>query len=496
MKCFINRFDGGISNDIRDTDTAVGSLIAHFDILTKQFRLTPYKSTESGQDTASRKITDFVYVNSKLFGLGSPSSTATMYYKTTFNDGVWSTTANNVTTIAEAARIDGFLIYYKKTAKIYGCTGSTTVFGYDPTGVAAWVEQTVGSLTSGSCALVHSKDDIMYVGYTNKIATNNNGSWNTTALTLPSNFTITSLSEYGNYLAIGCKSNDPLGSSSRVFLWDRDSSVSTLAESIDWGLGSLQVIEELEGRLVGISLVDNNLGGSLITDSRLSFKYYAGAQGAVEFKSLVSDATAAITTLSTKKQKYNNRLYFLCDMLYTGDQLSGVWSVGSSGPDRPLAVSFDRYANNGTAVTSLEGFYRIGNFMFIAYSGAGAISKSDDATGVSAYTASSIYESQINPAMSLEHRHQKKQLKSVQVSYASDTMVSGAQVVLKFAADTAASVTVFTETTAAVAGTKRTHDASGSQFTAGTEFRFRIESTGGVEITGLEYEYDLLPNQL
>ena len=73
---------------------------------------------------------------------------------------------------------------------------------------------------------------------------------------------------------------------------------------------------------------------------------------------------------------------------------------------------------------------------------------------------------------------------------------SGASAVLKYRTDGGAWTTVFTETTAGAVVTERTKDATGTAFTAGRNFEFRIESTGGAEILGLSYRYETLSTNL
>ena len=478
----ITRFDGGIANDIRSKEPAKARLISHFDALSFPNRLVPHKSSESGQDTISRKIFDFVYVSGKLFGLGTVATDATMFYQNDTGSATWSATANNTTTISED-KLDGtFLIYYAKTGKIYGCSGASTVFGYDPTGSAAWVEQAVGTLT-GARAVVHSKDDIMYVGYGNKIATNNNGSWTTTALTLPSRYPITALCEYGNYLAIAVRSTDNFQDVSRVFLWDRDSSVTTLSENIDWGYGDLRHLATYEGQLVGLThLTDGIYGSSSIGSDRVIVKAYNGSVPTTILEIVGDTAPSGIQGIyGTKFQKVGNRLYFLAALTLDGTNRMGVWSIGRSSSTRPISLTLEYLPNNDTAVTSLDGFFVLGSLAYIAYDSAGAMSKTDNA---STFTATSIYETLKDDFDSLS---QKKKL--IGVSVATKALASGGQVVVKYKMDAESSwTTIMTHSTVG----DISKSAVGINTPDFNEIQFRIESTGGAEITGLYYTAEIV----
>ena len=87
-----------------------------------------------------------------------------------------------------------------------------------------------------------------------------------------------------------------------------------------------------------------------------------------------------------------------------------------------------------------------------------------------------------------------KSLLAVAAAY--DALPSGGQVVLKYNVDGGAWTTVFTETTTGKVVTEQGLDATGTAFTSGREYRFRLESSGGVLLTGLKYKYEVLQTLL
>jgi hypothetical protein len=94
--------------------------------------------------------------------------------------------------------------------------------------------------------------------------------------------------------------------------------------------------------------------------------------------------------------------------------------------------------------------------------------------------------------MNKAHRPLHKQLMSVAVTY--ESLDADEQVVLKYKVDDGSYVTVFTEATDGVIVTEM--PKATDEFTAGREYQFRIESTGGAEITGLYYTYELIPSHI
>lgn len=509
LEQIIKKFDGGIANDLRDTDKAKFAVARHFDHLSLPGRLLPYRSYEAGNDTLGRKMTDFFYTSGKLFAMGVVSGTtkAAIYYKDTYTDGTWSTTANNESGVS-AAPISGFFVHYKGFG--YGICPNQSVFKYDITGVAAFVAQDLalsGTVTSVGGGLVHSKDDILYLAYNTAagpiIAKKNGATWTDSALLLPTYLTITSICEYGNYLAIACKPTSVYGGNSSVYLWDRNSSVTTLAESIDWGSGELNVLEELEGRLIGISLEKRESSSNLLFNSVLHFKEYRGAQGAVEIARVDGSRDATITPLSslgTQKQKINGRIYFAC-VLTTPEgsgSKEGIWSFGRSGSSQSFAVNVEYQTSDGTVPNAIDGFFIIGSYAFIAYSNSGTksgnISKTNDAA---TFANNSTYESLIFDGGDASL---KKKLIGVTVMTA--PLPSGGQIVLKYAVDssiatTTSFTTIFTHTTLnSLFHSAINIESSGATLPEWNELQLQIVSTGGAVITGFSFQYEITGKRL
>ena len=495
-KVSINKFNGGIVNDPRDPSENVARMVTGFDILTNAYKMSPYHDSESGDSSASTsKKQNFCIAlrtgtTYSLYALGVVSGTgrAEVMYKdiTTgaandLDDATWTATGNYQS--ASGSTNFELFVYYKKTGLVYGAKSFTHIWAYDPDGGDAFAE-THQALTYTNIAqgIVHSKDDVLYIPYDNKIAKNDNGSWTVAAITLPTHLYITSITEFGNYLAIGCAPLSGVGDSV-VFLWDRDSSLATLSDSINWGSETLKIIEEVGGLLIGIS---TSGGNSTRFQDRIVFKYLS-VSNAIPFKTL-EGGTA--TVLPIIKQKFNDRLYFMMTISLNGSIREGVWSVGRNSPNDPMSVVFERTPNNDTALTGgvMKGFFIIGDYMFISYvdNSAYVLSKTNDQAS---YTATSSWESTINPKMDSDDRTKRKQLTAVLLSY--EPLPTAGQGVLKYRVDGGAYTTIFTETTDSVVVTEKRES-----FTEGREYEFKIESTGGAKITGFEYEYKVLQSQI
>lgn len=505
-----NRFDGGITNDPRDPRESVSQYVVNFDVLTNSRKMTPYHDSESGDSSAatSQKQNFCIALRTgttyNLFALGVQSGNAkaeilmktlTTGGSTDLSDATWASPVNNQAA-AGSTSFNLFTYYRYETlanSRIFGASGGTRIWSFDPTSTAAF-DDAGHNLTYTNIAegLVHSKDNFLYIPYDNKIASNNQGIWADSALTLPSHLYITSICERGNYLAIACAPLSGQGGS-KVYLWDRDSTIANLPEIIDWGQGVLRVIQELNGTLIGISQVG---GDATRFKDRIVFKYLS-ASSAETFAIL----EGTNSNLLKAKQRIDNRLMFMLSITMNGTLREGVWSVGNEGGGQfsivPERTPFNNTATAGPGV--LWSFFQVGDFLFQSYTtnSAFALSKTNDAVS---YTATSIYESTINPMEperirgSAGLRSEKKSLVAIAVGM--QPLTSGQQIVLKYKIDGGSWTTIFTETTVGQVVTERVSDATGTSFTSGREYEFRIESTGGAVITEVRYKVETLETLL
>lgn len=408
----IDDFTEGISDDPRRTDLGLSQLVSNFDIFTNHKRLIPTVDTEdgdSGSSTSQKQIFDIGLWTPgggswRLFGLGVVSGTgrAEINMKTLtvggsddLSDAAWLSPSNNAS--SGGATDFRLFVYYKTTGKFYGASGGSAIWAFTPDGSTAF-DDASHSLTYKTLAqgLVHSKDDNLYIPYDNKIARNNAGSWTDAAITLPSSFYITSICEFGNYLAIAAAPLSGVGKS-RVYLWDRDASLATLSESIDWGEGILMVIEELEGALLGISIAGNS---QTRTRSRIIFKKSDGTNTAQKFLELLAPLST-VTNLLQTKQKANSRIYFMMNITIDGIMREGVWALGVASNGQ-YGIALERVPDNKVSVVGLGGVLRnfivVGDFIFIAFVDSNSTYALRHTNDQQVYTTNCTYESVIKNA--------------------------------------------------------------------------------------------------
>ena len=503
----VNRFDGGITNNPHDSLSNKAKGLRNFDVLTDPFTLIPYRDSEDGssvaathqpQNFAIARRTGTTY---SLYALGvqSGAGDAQVLYKdltttsTDLSDGAWATPSNNDQDSGSTVDF-GTFTYYQNQDEIYSIRDGRYIQAFSPTG-SAWIasEADLTSVTNYAEGLAHSKDDVCYIPYDNKIASKDGaGAFNVSALTLPAFLKVVCLAEYGNYLAIGCAPLSGIGDS-YVYLWNRDSTLATLSEMINFGDGDLKIIETLNGQLVGISL----LGGDLTRlQDKIMFRRYTGASDAEKVLELAEDTGVGSTQLLSVKQKSDNRVLFMMQLGLHGVERSGVWSFGKASPEQPWTLVHESTPNDDASVANvvLKGFYKVGEYTFQAFTDGGTFTVTKTNNSNTAYTASSIYESTINPNLEKRFDKDRKQLKSF---YARYNVLDGSNDSIKteYRVDGGSWIEIFTET-AAVRVTEKLQDVNGAQFKKGREFEYRLTSTGGGEITEFGAKYELEKNKI
>lgn len=503
----ISRFDKGIINDPRVSDIRYCQFMKNFDAFTFPHKLIPFRSSESAHAAPDGNGAQFVnfttaIVNStlRLYALGvvtAGGARASISYKTDFTGTAWTSPAGNES--SAGSRNEDFFIYYKNY--IYGARAGTNLWRHgDITGTPSWTDswQTL-THTNMAQGLIHSQDDILYIPYDNKIATWDNTAFSATALTLPDNLVITSLAEYGNYLAIACR---PLGQvgNSKVFLWNKTS--TDVSEVIDWGEGNLQVLENLEGHLIGISL-----SSLFVFNTKIIFRQYAGGTTQI-FAQLDSTTPYVAGDLPLEKQKVNNYLYFLLTITLNGVKEQGLWKVGRS-KGESFSVVMDRTPNNDTALTSgtLEGFAIVGEYILIAYISNSdyAISKTDD-TNLHAHTA--VYETVI-----LNGGDSSKTKKLIGITIINEALTANSDITVKYKKDEETSFTTilnYDGTSSSSANLNKLNrsavniESSGVNLPTYKEITFRVEITaesagtlGNISgLLGLKYKSELIEDDI
>lgn len=496
-----------MTNNSRDVTPGIARIVKNFDNYSKSNVLTPHRSMKLDavagfEDSFDNfRITKVVNTPSGLYGAGTISNGdahAQVYQKVTptnFTD-VW-TTANSGSDASNGG--DGsqtpLFMYYKNQDMLYG-RNFTGVWSYK-IGTTTFKYNEYTAHVPTAQGLVHSKDDIMYVPSSNLILRNNAGTWDV-ALTLPVGSDITSIFEKENFLGIAANQAD---GTCVVYEWDRDSTLVTTTEKIDFGVGTIKVADSVGG-LITCIITTSQTGNSLLP--KVQFKYWTGSE-----VKIFQEFDCSLVTIPGDKQKFNNITYFLAEITTAGtdgEALKGVWKIYKK-TNGAMTVSFDRLPRNDTALNagSLKGFYRSGDYMFVMYLQPAnlkyTIWRTDDQAN---YLATSVFQTvKFNQILGLRNKHIPdssivKKLVGVTLNF--EPLTSGQSAGVKYRIEGETSwTTIFTCTTVGVI----THSAINIEGSSPTtnlrenkEIEFQLFSVNGAAITGFEFTQEVIGKRI
>ncbi len=486
-----NRFDGGIADDKRSQSSVEIYNALNFDLQSNPNRATPLVNTEAeamtSGDIKEKRVSDmFLDDNGNLVFAGRNGNASPTVIDLIAKDD----TEDITSTMTSFTTLSGVSLYVKNSVATYQnktflISGDNHIRTYDgswtdlgATGTSNWAEM------GQAKPYRHLADDLLYISQRNLIMRTNTGASPGTSFstyfTFSTRYVVTSMTNYGSDLAV---SISPMYSGhSYLAILDRISTNTSPRNLIDWGAGSLAIVENIQDVIIGVStnevLFTPTTTFSSAKTKKIFVKAYSG--GSVE---IIKEITVP-STVKLKQLKFvrDNKLYFGCDnddALYcVRKNKSGVWVVNK-----------EHYIANGEVITNLQGFAFAGDYLFTMYDTAGDngfLSRTND---TNTYTSSSVIETLINPNMSLSDRSKKKQLKSFSISKASTTGSAS----IYYSVDGSSYVLLGTTADTETMVLKGINEASGTPLASGYEFQFKLVSTGGAEIVEYKYEYENVP---
>ncbi len=350
-----------------------------------------------------------------------------------------------------------------------------------------------------SNAVVHPATGYLYIGHNNLIAQVNSvaGTYADAALTLPTGAVITSITPFGNYLAIAARLGSATFPKSKVFLWNLNTT-TTWDYAIDW-TGDLQNINTLYGDLIGVSLIGGT-GYSLDRSGIVISEYTLGGipQKIREVSTERQTTTAPSAQVNPNVSfVFNDKFYFSADIVggSTSPKYYGLWSLSKSRITNEWCVTIEQGATSDNSETSVLAAAKLQDYVWMVHTANGTVTRNiDNADGdfsATTFNNTSFYESVVNPNMDEADYEIKKQLTGIRFNF----YLPGptAQVTLYYRADRATAWTSIVSKTSSSPDTEtcgyQQTAAGASQFTAARYYEFRLESIGAAEITGFSYDY-------
>lgn len=517
-----------MANDYANGGFGEFSITKHFDTFTYPKRLSPLRgmTAESQQNSSIGNM--IVATDGLMYGVGvdypgNPTK-GQLWVRSGYggSDGWVALSTAQLSGATIRSGDYAFLVEYPDAgnSKTMFWASTNLLVASNLSGGAASASTQALTFTTISQGFVHPSDKVLYFGYQTATQTfigtisadaTPFNTHNFTALQLPSRYRVTSLTNYGDYLAISCTSAVGNGfNSSVVLLWDRVTATTTISQIIPWGTGSLQVLNNMGGVLVGVSSMSSTSTGNIQDQDALIVKTYSGGAEPITQKEVLAQrltsTVPSVTINPNVNFMYRDRLYFSANVVNGGAAPAyyGLWSFGRTKTGR-WGLTIERMATNAGTETGVLAAAISGDFVAMCHTALGTLTYTQNGNTLSAiYGATSVYESTINPGMDELDGARNKKLVAIFVNYL--PLPAAGSVTFKYrvnvTADAAGTTlgngwtTVFTETTDGEVSTEMTRDATGTAFTDGTNYEFRIESTGGAIITSWGYKYQTLPTNI
>ncbi len=487
----VQKFDGGIAEDIRTFAIDECEKSLNFNILNNPHKLVPYSDSKAevadNGDMKDVQISDvevsLIGSNYVITGSGyeSISSVKPTFY---IKSDIISTFSQQAVAAGTTYQKNSGVVYKDKFYALgYNGSDTYTLYRYNSAGSVTAVGTISSSSQFFSKPFVHPEDNVLYIVIGTTITSWDGSSLTTTTSILPTGYEGVSLTDYGTYLAITMR---PLrgNGSPRTYLWGRDATLNTLQGIVPWGEGKILFVENIYNTLIAIMQPQDSFHSAFY--NRILAKGWAG--GSVQ--PLKDISVGVFDFMNVIRLKNSDRIYFgnqnADDCIYVfGKNKGGSW-----------VLTKDQYLFNGvTTYGGLAGLSMIGDIMWRlivgTISGGYTLMRSRVLSYLSetaTYLSTSVYKTTINPSMAIADRGKMKQLLAVRVYY---TGKANGVVGVKYAVDTTTMTSIISESTTAIEDMKQaTMQIDGNALNAGREIQFQMESTGGVEIKYLEYDYE------
>lgn len=488
----INTFDGGLAQDTRTFAINQNTTSVNFDIFNDGHYMTPYVD-QIAETMVSGTTTDFALTDvdmitvagtASMVALGqenSGSAKPTFFRKNSTTDvtSSWQLYATGTGT-----KLTQSLVVYKDNAYCLALDGASnfTLQKFDGVSTVTTIGTLAGAFTSAyPRPFVHPLDNVMYSAVSNIISRYDGTTFTATAFTLPSNKVVVSMCDYGQYLAILCRHKNN-SANSTIYLWGRDTSLTTLQGSIDLGAVQGNIIENLNNVLIVVCTMSSAGNYTTINDRRLVIKGYAG--GAVT--TIKNFQISTSYTINNYKFKNNDKLYFG----FGGD--TGIYCFGRN--DTEYFLSKDRAYPASPVLQNLNGLSMVGNVLFTAYSSA-SVNNYFYRTRISpdslTYNNVSSWTSTVNQGIVIEDRYRQKQLNAMYIAFTGGTLVN-----LKYSFDGGSTLTAVASSDTGEVVIEATKNTDDSPLGNGRELTITVESTGNAKIKEIAYRYEIMDTQV
>jgi len=525
----IDTFSGGQALDLRTDNKSMFGLSKNFDATTYKHKLIPnYQRlmdwTGSPESLGIVKVLYTPYTEGNagmMFGLSFAGvNNYPKIYKLDIDSGLpgtWTACTNGTAGDTDDPRKIDVFFYYKGYIYLWDVN---SLVRFKITDDEAWATSnptsnkfyTPGTMYSVAQPVHHPSDDVAYFFHSNFISKLDNTSWSAKVFTLPATERITCACAYGDYLAVATVNNtrpyvEVGGQRSTVYLWGRDTSLTTAEEKIDFGYGEIMHLETLGNKLTAVML--SKATEKLVMDrSKILVKQYLNYVAIVNELIIDNNVAdwddAAIDTRSGNDYylprtnfKRDEKLYFPMRADLNGESRHGIWCLR---PNGVLSLEIVDAELNDTTARTYNCVYCVGNIWFTSYSELTHSVTSQniyytDESKTYSTTTPSTYESLI---FDVGDRTKTKKLLGATVT--TEALPTNGRVILEYryddGLDDASWTELFDNTTDNSKRQSAILNSDGTELPHFKEIQFRIRSYGGAIITGLKFKAETIEDDI
>ena len=298
--------------------------------------------------------------------------------------------------------------------------------------------------------------------------------------------------EYGTYIALACQT--PTGGI--IYLWGRDTSLTTFQDVIKVDNGKLQIIENIDGYLVAVTQTPYSPFSAF---SAIPVVYsYAGT---INVRMYVGGTMKLIkkATLGNNEQNSTQKLLTLKMVkdgkLFFSTNSNFLWAFGMSRSGEYILSRDQQIAYTNRTLNDLWGLFALGEYVFgLQTTTTGSpntiLQRTDATMSTNDY---SYFGTPINFGMPIEDRGKLKKLKSVYLKGTS--LTTSGTVNLKYGYDSNSGlVDILNESVTSVRPKffEAEAESGGEQFAETRDLTFQIGVLGQIDITEFGYDYDII----
>lgn len=492
-KVIVNEFDGGLADTKYPVEKNVAADMFHCDIFSDRRLLKNLRKNE--KDTVSggaHSGTENVYAwdgarrsDGKILAIGHTSSiSVTARFLRKNNDDVTSYWVQSTVTCGGTPYYNGGILY-KDNFYCLSYSGSTHyLYRYDGDSTATSVVSSFTESNVGGYAniipkpIVHPLDNKLYMAIGKSIFVWDGSAGTVTTASVSTPYQIIGCTYYGTYIAIACIKGD---GKSIVYLWGRDTTVTTFQDSVEFGDDKLCFITNLNGLLIGVS---SRSSASTYLDPKIKVRALIGRE-AVLVKEL---AVTSYLDISNMYVVWKDVIYFLNQSQST--PYGTLFTISKNKKGEIVLGQAYTTQYEGETSTYTYSFFNIHDYFFFGnYNG--KMMRTYDSNPLYNVT-DSTYTFPINVGMVESDRAKLKNVNFVYVKAYANSAGYGT-LKLEVSIDGGAYTTIFSESSPSGKNAyvvEALGDSVGDALGEGRDIQFKVTFDQGIDIVELGYDYE------